>query len=349
MSASLTRRALGALLASVLLAAHPAAAAPLDPLKGQTIRFIIAAPGGNATDRTGRTFAGLLGKLVPDATIRVQNLGEAAGGVGVAEVQNASGNVITFGMVNNGVVYAQLAGRAEGQYDLSKLRWLGATGGNLKVMVMRPKLGAPGLDTLLNLDRQPLMAVSGGAGTAGNTEALLINAVTPLKMKIVGGLEDALVSTMLIAGDLDGTMRNYAAIKPLIDAGDVVPVLLYTRNGFPDAFAKVPTLAEVAQRGKYDAIVELVSSIPRGMFMAAPATTADQLAALRAAWEQIVADPEFQATLTAEDRSVKITAGAGLERMLIGFFGAGSDFRGLVAQALECGQRVSDGDLKACP
>jgi hypothetical protein len=85
------------------------------------------------------------------------------------------------------------------------------------------------------------------------------------------------------------------------------------------------------------------------MFMASPATKPDQLVSLRTAWGRIVAAPAFQATLVAEDRAVKDTDGPDLERLLSSFFGAGSSFTGLVQKTLECGQRISGGDLKPCP
>ena len=134
----------------------------------------------------------------------------------------------------------------------------------------------------------------------------------------------------------------------LIDSGDALPVLLYTRDGIPAPTSGLPTLADVVPNGKFDRVVEFLARAPNRMFMASPATKADQVEALRAAFQRIGATPDFRAILAAEDRALLPTAGSDLAAEISAYVGASSDFTGLVASLLACGQKISDGQTTPC-
>ena len=122
-----THRLVAAALAAVLgLAAGAMPAwAQFDALKGQTLRFVISSPAGSSSDRNRPAVRDRARQAGAGCHRSHAESGEAGGGVGVADVQASSGNLITFGMVSNGVLYTQVGGRAAGQYDLSRLQWLG--------------------------------------------------------------------------------------------------------------------------------------------------------------------------------------------------------------------------------
>ena len=67
-------------------------------------------------------------------------------------------------------------------------------------------------------------------------------------MKVAADVDDPLIQTMMMSGDVDATLNSYASIKPMIDSGDAVPVLVYSQEDAPEALKGVPVLRDLAPK-----------------------------------------------------------------------------------------------------
>ena len=350
-SAAIARAALLAAALGVCLGVGSATAEDaLAPLKGQTIRYIIGGSAGGGTDRMGRMFATALGRALPDTGIHIQNIRGAGGSLAVAEVANATGGLVTMTFSNYGPIYVQLLQTAAAEFDLTKLKWIGSVGDNQRVLVMRKGLGPATIETLQTLDRQPVAAAAGIAGSPSYSELLLLNSILGLHMKVAADVDDPLIQTMMMSGDVDATLNSYASIKPMIDSGDAVPVLVYSQEDAPEALKGVPVLRDLAPKGKYDEVINLLETLGRGgrIIVAAPDTPADQVAALRAAFEKVVADPRFNADMKAGAFVVNAVPGKTVEARISSFFEGTGAFQATVKRTLACGQTMSDGASATC-
>jgi len=335
----------------VILAASGVGAQDADnALSGQGVRFIIAAGAGGGSDQMGRMLAAALDRALPRTGVHVQNLGGAGGGLAMAEVQSATGNLVTMGFSNNGPIYIQLSETAAAQFDLTKLNWVGSVGDNQRLVVMRKGLGPPTLDTLRNLDRQPVIAVAGSAGSASYVEAMLFNAMLGLRMRVAADLDDPVVQSLMLAGDVDLTLGSYASLKPFLDADEVDPVFVYAKNGAPAELTDVPALADLVPPRAFDQMVDMIASLSRSgrIIVASPAIPADRIAALRAAFDIAVTDPTYEADMEAGAYVVNASAGAEIEERVKTYLDVDGAFIAEFKRYLACGQRISDGAATGC-
>jgi tripartite-type tricarboxylate transporter receptor subunit TctC len=326
-----------------------AQASELDILSGQTIRAIIGSSAGGGTDTSGRAFLTALGRVLPETTIRIQNLPGGSGAKAIKEVQEAEGGLITIGIVNNGPIYAQLQSPETVPFDVSELQWIGSLSDNQRILGMRKAIGEPKLETLLTLGRQPITPVS-DVGSSGHTEALLLNAFTDLQQKIVPGMEDDQRRQMIIAGDSDLFHASYSQVIDLIESGDVVPVLKFSKDESLEALANIPSLSDVARPTVPRDLLDLIEIMDKTGRLVAAAPSADPatVGALRAAFAIVVADPQYERDLEASNFVNTPTPGSELADRFAQIFDKGGGVMLHFRAYLECGQKVSDGEPRSC-
>jgi tripartite-type tricarboxylate transporter receptor subunit TctC len=339
-------------LAVVAISAAPmlsAGAAELDILKGQSIRAIIGGNAGAGTDVIARAFFGALGRALPGTAINMQNIPAGSGAGAVKELAEARGNLVTISIFGNGPLYAQLQSSAAVPYDLSKLHWLGSLAGNRRVLAMRKGLGAPKFETLLTLGRQPI-APTTNAVSPNHIEALLLNAVLGLRLKVVPGFSDGQIETMVLAGDGDIRISGSLQLAPMIEAGDMVPVLRFSAEGYPVSLQTLPRIADFALPGVPKDLVFLLETLNLlgRPYAAAPNTPPAVVAALRAAFEIAVKDPEYIAVMARNETVGDPTPGAQVGEAIGRLYGSASEIGPVFRAYLDCGAKLSDNPRATC-
>ena len=90
-------RAIRWFILGALLTLFPtlAMADDLAALRGQTIRVVVAHRVGNTTDTMARLFAAVTEKLLPETSVRVQNLDGSGGTLALNEIYGAGSPAIT--------------------------------------------------------------------------------------------------------------------------------------------------------------------------------------------------------------------------------------------------------------
>ncbi len=327
---------------------QPAESQEFDALRGKEIRAIIGGKPGAGTDVMGRAFFAALGRLLPETTIHVQTISGGAGAAAVQELVTSKSNLVTISIFGNGPVYSQLLATEAIDYDMSKLEWLGSLADNRRVVAMRTKLGAPTIETLVKLDRQPL-APSANAGSPNNIESLLINAITGTHLKVVPGFEDAQIDTMLMAGDADARLAGSFQIGPLIASGDMVAVLRISDGAYPESMQSLPKLADVARPEVPKDLVLLMETLNKlgRPYAAAPGTSPDVVAALRASFPKVIEDEEFKAFMAKEGIVGGSTSGEELQAAMNDLM-QNKDLQGIVQKYLACGKAMSDDPKATC-
>jgi tripartite-type tricarboxylate transporter receptor subunit TctC len=325
---------------SLVAAFGPSAEADeLDALKDQTIRAVIGSSPGGTTDTVARLFLTHVRNVLPETTIRIQNIEGGGGAKAIKEIQEARGSTITMGILNYGAIYRQLVSPEVSPYDLTRLQWIGSIARVQRLLTMREGLGGTSFDTLLKLDRQPI-AGSEDAFDPSAIETLLLNAMTGLRTKLVTGMSNDQRDALLLSGDVDVDLSN-----PFGIGDEMIPILKFTKDGFPASFDEIPSIGDVLRPGVPDDLPFLMETLDRSgrMVAAAPETDANLVEALRHAFDRVVADPGFVGAMEDLKIAVSRTSGPELASRLDRILGpSSSDFRATVQSYLDCGKRISE-------
>ena len=331
---------------SIALGASAQAANPLD---GTTIRVVIAHKAGNTTDTMARLFAKTLEKYLPNSSINVQNLDGNGGTLAMQEIHEAHGSLVTIGFVNSSVVFSQATQGEELPYDIKQFHWLGALASSQRVLVVRKEALDRADPAQRNTDGKPLVSLTMSASAQNHVDGLLLNALTNLRLKMVPGFKTDQQNAMLLAGDADAGIGTYENFREFIESGDMVPVLKFGTVGYPDSLATLATLDDVALPNAPGAVVSISKALSdMGLFaLAAPSTPDAQVAALAAAFDQVVVDADYLAGLKKANfigTPAKASVVTAFINDLLGNTEAVKQLRAVVA----CGQQISDGARQVC-
>jgi tripartite-type tricarboxylate transporter receptor subunit TctC len=292
-------RAHSAALLAVLLAAAPAAADPIaDFYRGKTVRIIVGYGEGGGYDLYTR-LAGLhIGRSIPgNPTVVVQNMPGAGTKVASRYIVNAApkdGTVI--GMVAQAVAQDAVLENTK-DVDVSKFVWIGRLTPNID-MAVTP--AASPIKTLADARSREVVLGSLAAGTTSVMAPTLLNAMAGTKFKLILGYKgSADVTLAMERGEVEGVAAiGWAGIKssrPDWVAGKKINILYQVMLARSAELADVPAFGELGETPGDRAVLRFFASsadMGRSLFVA-PGVPADRVAALRKAFHDMLADPEF--------------------------------------------------------
>jgi tripartite-type tricarboxylate transporter receptor subunit TctC len=294
--------ALSAVLLVNAVNAPPAAAQSVaDFYRGKQITFMVGSSPGGGYDAIARLVARHIVNHVPgNPGVVVQNTpggGSLTMSNRIYRVAPQDGTVV--GLVQRGVLLAQLTKQPNVQFDVTKLHWIGSVSPEKSLVVAWNT--AP-IKTVQDLMTKPLIVGGTGATSDLEASARLLNATVGTKFKIVSGYPgQADVSLAMERGEIQGTADwSWSEIKTRhadLLAGKKLTLLLQNALSkapdLPDVplamdFIKDDTDRQVAQL--YFGVKEVARPI-----LAGPGVPADRLEALRSAFMMLKDDADFKA------------------------------------------------------
>jgi tripartite-type tricarboxylate transporter receptor subunit TctC len=301
--------ALFALIAGTIpLAAQSVA----DFYRNKTITVIVITAPGGTYDLYGRLAAQHLPRFLPgEPKGTVQYVPGANGVVGHLRLYNLSPKDGTeFALVSQDIAINQALYPNTAKFDASKLNWIGRLSSYTGVMVIASRTGVKAADDLRRIE-----VVAGAWGATGQSTVVptLLNALAGTKFKVVTGYRGAAaVDIALERGEVDALSASWTSLKArkaqwLADKVVMVPFQLSHRR-HPD-LAHLPQIRELALTPEGRRILEYVESDTGiGFSLAAPpGVPAERIAALRQAYDKMIADPAFLAEAAA--RKLEIVPG----------------------------------------
>lgn len=325
MRSALVAPMLAAVAFSVTCSA-PRAQSVADFYKGRTVDFIVGAAAGGGFDQAARPLAPFLGKYIPGApNVVVRNM---PGGAGVvmtnflAGAAAADGTVIGMGTGN--IPYEPRLNMLSSdgrniRYDPRKLAWIGTP-------VREPQVSyvwhASPVKTWRDMRTHK---VRFGATAASGDNAIfpaMANKLLGLKSEVITGYRG--VSDILLAierGELDANNSAYSTVgvtKPDWKRDNKVRfVMQFAVERSPD-LPDVPTLYELVDDPDDKRMLRfffLKFEMHRPIY-APPDTPPERLAALRKAFDQAVADPEFLSMADRMGLLIRPLDGAGVAQLV---------------------------------
>ena len=310
-------RALGVLL-SVAVTVTAASKLNADPIadfyRGKTIRMFIGYGPGGGYDLYGRLVAEFLPKHLPGApAIVAQNMpggGSFVAAKYMAEVAPKDGTAL--GSLAQ-TLALDSAINSSAKLDAAKFRYVGRVTPNIDVGAALPGVGIKSFDDVRK--RQYTVGASGGGSTTVLFPSAL-NAYGGAQFKIVRGYKGT--NDILLAmerGEVDivgayGLPGMLVSHPGWIDKGEAT-IIYQAALARHRLLPNVPTLPELAVGDEGRAILRAVAGtaeIGRSI-ITTPGVPEERLAALRQAFQAMLADPDFLAA--CEKRKFMVDPGTG--------------------------------------
>jgi tripartite-type tricarboxylate transporter receptor subunit TctC len=282
----------------------------------KTVRFTITYEPGGSYDLYARLAATHLPRHLPGRPAMVVQYMPGAGGLlGTLQVyEKAAQDGSELAILPRDIAINQMLRPESARYDARRFNWIGTLSSYAGVMFVASRTG---VKTAEDLRRIEVIAGSWGPTTETYITPTLLNALAGTKFKLVTGYRGGPdVDLAVERGEVDGRMASWTLLKSQrahwLANGTVTIPFQAGLKSHPE-LKGVPLIASLALTEEGRRIFEFQNS-DAGIgwsVVAPPNVPAERVAALRAAFDRMVADPEFLAD--AGKRGLEITPASGRE------------------------------------
>ncbi|MPY68613.1 MAG: hypothetical protein GEU92_00850 [Alphaproteobacteria bacterium] len=303
---------------SVALCGPAAGESVSDFYKGETITVHVSVSSG-AYDLYARHLARHISRHIPgNPTVIVQGMPGAGGAKAANYVYTVAPKDGTALLVPlKPVAMAQVLGTAAVRYDASKFNWIGSmvdAPGVLTVWHTAPA------NSFADVRKHETLMASSGVGAETYIFPTVINHVLGTKFRVITGYSG--MSKMLLAvesGEVHGVSTVYGSLKGLRPEWlkeSKVRFLAQVAAKRAPQIPDVPTVLELAENEEQREVLRFLTlsdNIGRSI-LAPPEVPADRLAALRAAFDATVEDPQYQKEAAERNMDLNPTAGLAVQK-----------------------------------
>jgi tripartite-type tricarboxylate transporter receptor subunit TctC len=309
--------------------------------KGRQLTMIVYSGSGSAYDIYARVLVRHMGNHLPGKpTFIVQNM-QGAGGLKAIDylyrIAPKDGSVI--GTIGRGLAFEPVLGRNEVKYDPLQFTWLGSMN---REATLAMSWHTSKVKTYEDLTKTELLVPGTGAGADSEIIPLAFNALAGTKFKIIAGYKDTLDGALAMErGELDGLAYwSYSAV--LASRPDWLPkkevnVLFHTGTEVIPEIRDVPLIRNLVTIPTDKKALEfmLAREIFGRPFLAPPALPPERAAALRAAFNATLRDPEFLKDAERSKIDTNLVTGEELDTVLKDATNAPAEVINRVKQALQ--------------
>jgi tripartite-type tricarboxylate transporter receptor subunit TctC len=288
-----------------------------DFYRGKTVNVLIGVGAGGEYDLQARLVAKFIGRYIPGHPAVVpQNMTGASGLKMINYLATVAPHDGTFmGMIQNGLPSLQAVGLDGVQFDAAKFNWLGSMAPVVETIAV---WHTAGVTTIEGARDKEIVTGATARGSITYTFPAMMNELFGTKFKLVtgytGGNEINLAMERGEVEARDNTWSSWKATRPAWLTEHKITVIAQSEPRAADL--DVPTLADFAKNDAQRRLVELVTSgcaLGRPLAIT-PEVPADRVAALRAAFDETMKDPEFLAEAKAAKFDVDPIHGVDMQK-----------------------------------
>ena len=309
-------------LAIAVALAAPAARAETveDFYRGKTIQLRVGVAAGSGYDIAARLMAPFLARHLPGhPSVIVQNVPGAGSALLANQLYAAAprdGSVI--GMVTNGVPTAPMLTPDTARFEIARFGWIGSPAPETMLVIAWRDAPVRAIGDLF--DKEFIVgAVSPGTATVDNP--LVANAALGTKFRIAAGYESpSAIDLAMARGEVQGQggigwVTVKARDKALVERGDIRIIAQYGFRKHPD-LPDTPLFDQPTDEAKRQQYFAIVARQEFGRpLLAPPGVPAERLAALRAAFDAAMHDPDLLAQAERAKMEINPVSGATLETL----------------------------------
>jgi tripartite-type tricarboxylate transporter receptor subunit TctC len=335
------KAALIAAIAVVLSMPTAARSAPVEDFyKGRTVSLVIGYSAGTGYDIYARLLARFIGRHIPgNPTVIAQNMpgaGSLKAASYVYSVAPQDGSVIAT--IGRSAPLEPLVGEA--QFDGRKFAWLGSIASSSSLCAT---WHATSIKTWQDALTKPFALAGEGSGSEPDNFARILKNVFGAKVKLVTGYPGGNEMNLAIErGEVDGRCGwSWDSIKSTrpdwLRDKKINLLAVFSLQKAADIPPEVPLVSDFAATEEQRQILRLHlagQSFGRPFFTS-PGAAADRKAALRAAFDATMKDPDFVAETTKVKLEISPTSGAEIDRLLEAVYATPKDVIEKAKQAIK--------------
>jgi tripartite-type tricarboxylate transporter receptor subunit TctC len=291
--------------------------------KGREMKMLISAGQGGGYGTYAHALMPFMEKYLPGKPrLIIQHLQGAGGIVAANHLYNVAakdGSVIA--LIHRGAVSTAPLFDAQGvKFDPTKFGWIGSMNNEVSLCVA---WHGSKVKDFKDLQQYPLIV--GGLGPGSDTDMYpnLINNLFDTKMKLITGYNSGgAINLAFERGEIDGrcgwSWSSIESTRGQWIKENKITLLVQLGVDKPLELPNVPLLGELATSEEQRQIIDLIIS-PQLMgrpILTTPNVPADRLAALRAAFDKSMADPEFIALAQKQQLEVGAVSGERIEQLI---------------------------------
>jgi tripartite-type tricarboxylate transporter receptor subunit TctC len=313
---------------AVLLAAicWPAAAAQAQSVenfyKSNAITMLVGSGAGGGYDVYARLFARHWTNHIPGHPVIIaKNMPAAAGLAAASTLYNgAEHDGAVIGAFTNGAAMDPLFGNPAAHYDALRFHWLGSIG---KLENVCFTWHTSPVKTIADARAGEVIVAAAGATSNSAIVPKMLNALIGTRFKVVPGYDTSSGLTMAVErGEAEGicglSWSTIKASRPHWIADRSLNVIvqmgLTKLRDLPDVPSALDLVGDVGNRQVLELI--LIRQEAGRPFAAAPGAPAERVAALRQAFAETLADPDFIAEAAKAQLEIEPMTGDAIEKML---------------------------------
>ncbi len=305
------------LVATLALSATARAQTVEEFYRGRTVNIIVGFSAGGGYDLYARLFGRHIGRHIPgNPTIAVQNMPGAGSLKATQYVYNvANKDGLTLGSVSRGMLAEPLLSGAN--FDPNKFSWLGSITSETSVCATWKTSPVKTWDDMF---KREFSLGSNSVGDDTASFALIMRNVFGAKVKLVTGYPGGNdVNLAMERGEVDGRCGwSWSSLKSQKQWLPNISVLVqFNLEKNPD-LPNVPMALEKASNDEQRQVLRLLiaGQYVGRPFFSSPDIPADRKAALRAAFDATMKDPQFLADAAKVDMEITPVSAGTIEAFL---------------------------------
>jgi tripartite-type tricarboxylate transporter receptor subunit TctC len=284
---------------------------------GRNVNLIEGFNVGGGADLYTRLIAGYLARHIPGRpNVVVHNMPGAGSMTAANHVFNVSprdGSEI--GLFAGNIAVDPVIGGVPSQYDSRKFNWLGAPAAESDVCVAAKTSAVKTFDDVFKHEM-----VTGAAGTSTYDFPVVLNSLLGTKFQLVKGYKgSAGLRLALERGEIEGFCGiGLDSLRSLGLTEQKITVLVQTSLKSDPRLPGVPIIIDYAKSAEQRQVMALIFGwlVMDRPLAAPPQTPADRVAALRAAFDETMRDPDFRSDLAKAALSLSPMSGADIARFV---------------------------------
>ncbi|MBS0124322.1 tripartite tricarboxylate transporter substrate-binding protein [Thetidibacter halocola] len=328
--------AVASVAATMSLAGAAAHADAIEDLyAGETMTIVIGHPPGGSYDLYAQLAAAHLGKFIPgQPNVIVQHMPGGGGRKGAAFfINNTDPDGKTVAILPDTLGHTELLDPSRADWKSAEFRYIGRFAPANAAFVVRKDAPATTIEEMK--EKEIIVACTGKGSRSGQQPTAIAN-MAGLKLKVICGYQGSAPAKLAtLRGETDMTSENWAALAQDttdLDNGDLKVVFQAGLVRDPD-LPDVPLLFELTDDPDAKAVLRFISAgAPVGRsIMVHPGTSEDIIAALRTAFQAMLADPDFIADAKQRGAIIDPETGEYVESVMQEIMAASPD---LIAAAM---------------
>jgi tripartite-type tricarboxylate transporter receptor subunit TctC len=310
-----------------------ATSAPAEPalFSGKGLKLIVGMPPGGGVDSYARLVQRHLARFLPGApAIVVQNMPGAGSLRSVIALANAPDDAI--GTFSSSLITEAIALPERVKVDFRSFAFVGNVSEDVRVCYLRSALGVRSWPDLLT--RQQIIFGATAAGTSGNVDTAMLRDLFGVRLKQVQGYAGSADKKLALEkGEIDGDCGGFTALpQDWLQTPKINIVLRLSPTLLAGLDASVPFGGDLLRDSGDRKVYDFLTAPQRlgRLFMVPARMPADRIAALRHAFDAMVADAAFLAEAQRSGQTVTPMPGAEVDRRIAELYATAPD---IVARA----------------